>query len=206
MHDLAFADATRPTPVRVLGLTLRPYSIGHEVILLRERNALLWDESEFNALRAGQQFAALSRAVLVCSRDWRTNHNSNHREPWLGLWLWTARKFRDLALAVAEFRNYRRSAQVELPCSPIPSDETGRALGSPHLGMLFLHSGCNWDCPLGQAIWLHGITLERAGSIYLTNSTDEEESAIRAEIAADPAAQARVKALEDYFRAQGKLP
>ena len=37
MHDLAFADATRPTPAFILRVLLQPYSLGHELILLQRK-------------------------------------------------------------------------------------------------------------------------------------------------------------------------
>lgn len=158
MHDLAFADAARPTPVRVLGLTLRDYSIGHEILLFRERNALLgFKPSEFNQLPAVHQLFFLKRAALICSRDWRTNCRAArglYREPNLWLWNWAIRwELHDIPLNIAEFRNYLNAAANVLPAlsSKIPEDsETyqmanggedlggGRTLGSPLIAQLIL--------------------------------------------------------------------
>ena len=41
MHDALFADAARPERVSILHLLMLDYSIGHELLLWRQRNPLV---------------------------------------------------------------------------------------------------------------------------------------------------------------------
>src|SRR5579884_1995299 len=69
MHDLQFADAVRPARVVVLKLPLRPFSIGHELLLYRERNPLLFNGN----FSEGQLHKALVQAANICSQSWSEN-------------------------------------------------------------------------------------------------------------------------------------
>lgn len=159
MHDLAFADTARPTPVRVLGLTLRDYSIGHELFLLRERNPFLCaTRDEFNQFPPHEQVYAIKRAALICSRPWRLNVGAElgtYKEPHLRLWAWAIRwELHNVPLAIADFRNYLAEACKLLPLlsSSVPEDAeayeiankgeklgSGRALGSPFMAQLMVY-------------------------------------------------------------------
>ena len=58
MSSIVFADALRPSPVRILRLPMRPYSLGHELILLQQRNPLLFlTPDEFGKLTIEQAAA-----------------------------------------------------------------------------------------------------------------------------------------------------
>ena len=81
MHEPALSRAALPAPVVCLGMLLRPYSLGHELWLIRESNA---------ALRGS--IDGLPAAVLICSQTWdelkamRSDHLLS-----LKLWLWKRR-------------------------------------------------------------------------------------------------------------------
>lgn len=72
MHELAFADAVRPARAVILFLPMRNYSLGHELLLLQQRNAFLL--TGFDSLPEEQKRLALVRAADVCSQTWSENH------------------------------------------------------------------------------------------------------------------------------------
>lgn len=65
MNHSAYFEAEIPTPWRVLGLDLKPFSLGHRLIL-RRRDSLLMSD----CAKAG--FGDLAEAVAVCSMDFET--------------------------------------------------------------------------------------------------------------------------------------
>ncbi len=68
MHELAFADAARPSPVVILNLLLCEYSIGHELLLFRRRNALVISSpEEFSKLDFWEQVFYIREALWICS-------------------------------------------------------------------------------------------------------------------------------------------
>src|SRR5437660_1560903 len=81
MHEAALSRAALPAPTTVLGLRLRPFSLGHLLWLTRECVI----ESLANDLPA---------AVLICSQTWKelraNSCNSCLPDPLLSLkmWLW----------------------------------------------------------------------------------------------------------------------
>lgn len=185
MHDEAFADAARPAPRCILKLPMLPYSIGHEIILTRQRNDLVclsWDK--FADLSPEHQQFALKQACLVCYRTWKQNANP---ERWLRLWSWIIRKT-DWALAVAEFRTYRFEGMM-FPPVPDPrfvqgktgDEEAGRTLGSPLMARLIHYLRSNgipetaiMDYPLGRAAFEYFAYLEENGRINVENSDEAE--------------------------------
>lgn len=161
MHDQAFADAIRPAPVTILGLRLRPYSLGHELTLQARRNPLLCN----TALALPQQAAAVSSAVYVCACDWAEINAHLPASRW-ALWLgahqrrrferaWRRRQFGwahqrcpDWVAAGAEFAAYRangssfppppneRAARIVDTQLGLPTDDAGRSLGAPYYSRL----------------------------------------------------------------------
>ncbi len=224
MHELAFADATRPTPVSVLKLPLRTFTLGHELLLLRQRNAfMLLPESDFNALLWPWQRLQLQRAVLVCYRDWEGNQKP---ERFLKLWNWFTRNA-DLRVAIADFRNYLAEHRQLLPSlsSDVPEDAEayqianrgeeiggGRSLGAPMLAQLVnfaqerrlgteLGFQTLWDVPYALAGNLYFTDLERNGQMHIENFREREEREAMAKHRADVANE---KAAEAAAAAAGK--
>lgn len=56
-----FLLAQSPEPVRCLGLTLKPYSLGHSLLLQRHGNGFLVGDGDYGDLISG---------VLICSQSW----------------------------------------------------------------------------------------------------------------------------------------
>jgi hypothetical protein len=84
VHEPIFCDAVRPAGRVCLRLPLRTYSIGHEILLWRQRNPLLTlTAAAFSSLPIEDQKSWLRKAVLICSNDWRGNFR---RQRWLAVW------------------------------------------------------------------------------------------------------------------------
>jgi hypothetical protein len=152
VHDLAFADSARPVRVVCLRLLLKPYSIGHEILLWRSRNPLLiFTREYFNSLPFPEQCQWLKRAVLICCRDWTQNQYTARNVRLWEIFNWNV----NWPLAIAEFRNYLDEGRATIPClsSLVPEDreayeianggeslEGGRPQGGPMAAQLFNYS------------------------------------------------------------------
>lgn len=187
MHDLAFADAARPTQVRCLRLVLRDYSLGHELLLLRSRNPLLClPEAEFNELSLAEQIFAIRSAVAVCHQSW-----SDSQKPQRGIYLWSwLTRHADYASEIAEFRNYLNAAHQFLPRpsqtaveASLGRQQKGRNLGAPFLAQLvnFIAPRVRqfdvgvvsvWDFPFAIAHHLYFSQLESDGGMYIENQDE----------------------------------
>lgn len=205
MHDLAFADAARPAQMRCLRLPLRDYSIGHEIILLQRRNALLINPARGSGSDDSSLVAALYEAVLVCHRSWG---EQGRREKNLRLWGWVNRKA-DLKSEISNFKSYLDAAH-RLPPVPLEfavkvaeGDEAvkpGRSMGAPQTALLlnFIGSehpelarqyGTVFDVPYGLASWLYFADAELNGRFRIENAQElenrEDEEKIKREVAAE---------------------
>jgi hypothetical protein len=192
MHDLAFADAARPTPVVVLKLPLRDYSLGHELLLLQSRNPLLCaSETEFNDLPHRNQVMAIRNAVWICSNTWEQNEFEWFSASKAKIWSWLSKRS-NIPLAIAEFRNYLATGRQLLPTpsvddylaangiSPEHRPE-GRCYGRPWLAGLYNFiapqwrgSNSPWNCGFGFAGMLYQAHLESVGGYFIENDRELE--------------------------------
>ena len=176
MNHLAFADAARPARCVILRLPMLDYSIGHEILLLREGNPLIVPDE--NATEEKYRVGII-RAALICSRTW--GENQRHFR-WFKLWQWLARHS-DFSLAVADFHNYRR-AGISMPeVMPTPG-EKGRNLGAPHIARLLeysmkLYGPAAFDMPFGLAQWMYYSGAESEGGCIIPS---EEEKATQSAV------------------------
>lgn len=190
-HEINFCDSVLPEPVRILGLTLRPYSIGSEILLLRQRNPLvILTGEQFSVFTPGSQMQAVRNAVLVCYRSWSENRRP---EKWLKLWQWKIRRM-DHGQSIIDFLKYRAAGST---FPPSPSEEArrvyskddgdrGRLLGAPFLCRLYAfisklpereirqHGPTAWDFPLGFATFLYLTHLENEGANQIENEREAE--------------------------------
>ena len=181
MNECAFADASRPARCVIAKMPLLDYSIGHELILLQKRNALLLlSFKEFNGLKPAEQVYALIEAVLTCSRTWLENQQPFR---WFGIWKWRSRNT-DWPLAIAEFRNYRLLGST-LPATKPPGGE-GEPLNVPHLARVLFATGLNLDLPLGFAQWIYCAEMERLGHMKIKGEMDAEIDRLLEEIRQNP--------------------
>lgn len=165
MHELLLSQAALPAPVVIQRTPLRPYSLGHELVLIREGNAFLCGGMPTRK--------DLISAVWICSNTWDENRTAydSFLAPLKAKLI--ARRFRkaDLAYCFLQFREYIQAGALELPQSQIPrSDKNEAAIripGSPFLIRLHafamthlrLRESEAWDYPYGlikmrwQAHW-----------------------------------------------------
>jgi hypothetical protein len=182
MNDMAFAAAVRQAPRRILRCWLRPYSLGHELLLTREANALLFDPSLFNALPKSDRCFAVIRAVQICSRTWAENQVA---DKWLRLWRWLIRN-EDPGSAAQEFREYRNAGSTLPEIKPDKSQDS-RELGSPLMARMLAYAGpifgeAAFDAPLGMVQWMYFAQAEYDGSCKIKNAYELQVEAEIAEI------------------------
>lgn len=197
MHEPLLAQAALPAPAVVLGMLLRPYSLGHDLHLIREGNPL----------SAGSPFASqdhLVQAVFICCHSWDEMRRAPH-DPFIGpkLWLWRrrARKL-DFKAELQNFIDYQRDGSLEFKLSDIAHTDrkTPRAPGAPFLlrlhAFLMTHLRLTesqaWDYPYGLATMRWECHWEQEGGLDIYNAHDAEFDAYVAEQEAKGAAQCQV--------------
>ena len=173
MNESHFAAAARPARCNILKLPMADYSIGHELLLQAQGNALLLPPPDFASLPATEQVAALIRAVFICCRSWEEN-----RQPlkWVRLWCWLRRK-ENFPLAIAEFRNYRAQGST-FPVTVEP-DGKSRALGGPYMARLLGFAAerfgvAAFDQPLGLLQFMYFSHSESQGDCEIENDNERE--------------------------------
>lgn len=194
MHESCLARAARQTPAVVLGLLLRPYSLGHELALIRENNPL-W---EIDTASAGQ----LAEAVWICGSTW-----NELRPSWWNLFkarIWmrrvSAKKGRfgkptpprfDFEQELKKFVAYRNEGSLEFPIDDsldtTESGGTSRTPGAPFLLRLHMFltmrrgksDAAAWDFPYGLAKmeWCSFWESE-TGRLKIYNHEDAEHDAM----------------------------
>lgn len=157
---------------------MRPYSLGHELHLLREQNPLLSGGSG-NVARAD-----LAQAVLICSQTFEECRRMSF--DWLiplKLWVWR-RRTRKLPIGphVQAFLEYRQDGVRQFPGSNVTHSDRapGRQAGAPFLLRLYqflviefrLTPSEAWDYPLGLAQMQFSTYWEEKGGFEIYNEHD----------------------------------
>jgi hypothetical protein len=179
----AFAVAARPAPVVIMRMKLRPYSIGHEILLTAEKNPLLGSWDDFDKLELPQQIYAIFRAVTICAMSWEDNQK--HLQGTLGIWmrfqisLWLLCIPKgDIAVAIADWRTYRADGTTYPKI--LEPEEDGRMLGAPMMARLVALMGVGaFNVPLGYAQWVYFAHAEATGLCRIEN---EKERSIQEQI------------------------
>jgi hypothetical protein len=200
MHEAALAQAALPAPTLCFGLELRPYSLGHELFLIRELNPLLTCSDLSRVTRAD-----LAQAVLICCQSFEECKRM-HSDWFIGLkiTLWRRRVQKmNFGRELQGFLDYRASGSLEFPltervrCGASP----GRPAGAPFLLRLhqFLVTRLNksdsaaWDYPLGLAK-MHWLAYwESEGGVTIYNSHDAQFDRYCAEEDAKELAELKAK-------------
>lgn len=177
MHEAALAEAALPAPTIILGLTMRQYSLGHELWLIRQGNPLI----------VGDTVAPehVREAALICCHSWLGVMAMN--KDWLirlklKIWRWRIRKVNSMEAAAA-FQKYRKLGALEFPISDTIKPSSGspsRQPGSPFLIRLmqFLVLKMRkseveaWDYPLGLAKMQYAAYWESEGALDVYNDHD----------------------------------
>ena len=155
VHEFAFSDVVCPDRRVVLEVPLRDFSIGHRLILLKQRNPLLWQPvADFNSLPLADRSYWLMEAVYVCAQSFAYRQKLE-KDPsrWLlwgnawRVWRWHRRhrhyQAADWNRETVKFREYLDSTRLVtafsekqegipfLPVAPV-ENTPGRTLGGPY--------------------------------------------------------------------------
>ncbi len=177
MHEPLLSMAALPAPVAVLGMPLRPYSLGHELYLIREGNPLAAGSPHANRFD-------LTQAVLICCQSWEESRLA-HRDPLirLKLWAWNrrARKL-DTQTELKAFLDYQQSGTLEFKIDDTarPDRESPRLPGAPFLLRLHaflmerlrINEAQAWDYHYGLAVMRWEAHWEQEGGLYIYNAHD----------------------------------
>lgn len=169
MHELAFSDAVKPGRSIILRLVMRPYSVGHEILLLNKRNAFLM--KGFDELPLENKVFALSEAALIC-RDTRIVS--------FRLWEWLNRKT-NWEREIWKFRTYLHAGSGSPPVESIDAKE-GRELGAPFhasliqflIAKLGMSEAQAFAYPMGLAKFHYYTSAEEAGGVKIINTAETE--------------------------------
>jgi len=178
MHERLLSEAAWPSPKVVMGMLLRPYSLGHELRLTALNNPL----ADVDSGTAEN----IAEAVLICSQSWREAEKMPF-DSLLGLklwlWRWRAHKL-DFRAEIKKFVEYRKAGTVEFPISDVPeaSRSPSRIPGCPFLlrlhQWLMLHLRLSeaeaWDYPYGLAKCRWACYWEQEAGLKIYNAHDEE--------------------------------
>lgn len=178
MHTAAFALAALPPPTVILGLLMQPYSLGHELYIIREGNSFAGNSPSF---------VDLSAAALICCQTWE----ENRKMPGdlliglkLAVWKWRIRP-QNLATEAILFRRYQEAGSYEFPVSTIPKsndkDRKTRLVGSPFIlrlhQFLMVTFGMTeaqaWNYPYGLAKCRWACYWENEGGLDVYNAHDQ---------------------------------
>jgi hypothetical protein len=167
-HEPLLRRAAMPAPTRVLGIQLKTYSIGHEL--------LIQSEDLFP-----NKMAALVGAVWICSNSWEENKRMP-RDWLMGLKVkLLKRKVRkyDYETELAKLAAYRSEGSVAFPLSEFDS-RSGRTPGAPLIlqlqQFLMLKFGLSesaaWDYPFGLATQRWCSYYEREGGLKIKEQSE----------------------------------
>lgn len=186
MHEAALAEAALPQPAVINGIPLRPYSLGHELCLIREASPFVSGEKPTSE--------HLFKAIWICCNSWVENKTA--AEQWLGPLKvrLLCRRFKraNIDQCIEQFTAYRKSGCLQFRLSEIPrpvSREGGsrRMAGSPFLLMvqMFLveHYRLSdeqaWDYPAGLAKMRWQTYWEQQNGLDIYNDQDAKFDAYR---------------------------
>lgn len=182
MHEKLFSDAAFAEGATVLKLALRPFSIGHEILLFKTSNPLAtYTPESFKELGERVQRQKLFSAVFICERTWKQNHAPVQ---WLRLTTFFRRKC-DTANEVEKFQAYRNSGCADFPITQQPRIKgvPYHYFGAPGAARLLMFSHRNelhrlcgvetpFDVPMALAQMLYSAQLESDGAIWVKNYSD----------------------------------
>jgi hypothetical protein len=77
-NHVAYFSAAVPEPHTILGLRLRPFSLGHRILLKRIGNAFLSPEGRASEAPVKITYDDLASAVFICAHTWKENLEALH--------------------------------------------------------------------------------------------------------------------------------
>lgn len=202
MHEAEFCSSFSPQRVRVFGVRMDVYAIGHEMAMLQQGNPLAtYSEASFAELAMDAKKLALAMALEICGRA-----------GFISKWILALRLSRmsetNLSPHIKDFQSYRAQGSLDFPLAKMP--RTGGVpfhyFGAPELSRLLNYvttnhamlinshfKGSPLNFPLGLAQMLHTAYLESSGQIWVKNFQDMERE--RPKRDGTPAAGANEKVL-----------
>ena len=204
MHEPLLSNAAMPQTPRIFRVSLRPYSLGHELHLHRRSSPFVTKTyGEICAMSRPEKLAATMQAVEVCSRDFAGNFTpARHWGLWRRYCEWC-----DLKAAVQSFWGYITEGHAAFE-SELPSGEgyTTRVIGAPEALRLYqfvcatlprreiaLYStrkrATAWDYPFALATMMKQSASESAGELSIYNWTNKALDDYAAQREAEKAAE-----------------
>jgi len=188
MHEELFSNAFQPPSVKVFGLALENYAIGHEMALIREGNPLAtYGKISFEELSEDAKRLSLIMAMEICGKG-----------KFLAKFRFTLAasqaKAAELDKGIESFRAYRSAGSQDLPQTKMPRQQgvPFRYFGAPGLASLINYVASNHSLliqshfggsplnfPLGLAQILYSTHLEATGSIWVKNQQEIDREAPR---------------------------
>lgn len=157
-------------------MSLRPFSLGHALLLQRLGNPLAFRGAGSASARLGD----VSQALMVCSRDWKSGRTliDTSRERWWLAYLSFRIQRRGLDRARDELRAYLEAAWPVINWWN-PTESRTRSLGAELLQILVnvqRRMGATLEgalsVPLAIAYWDSAAEAERSGAISLRSAED----------------------------------
>lgn len=174
-QEQTYLAAVLPAPVRVLGVRLQPFCLGHALLLQRLGNPFyVGGQPSFGDLLLGVSLCALPPLQAAALVDTR-------RFAWamrLRVWWWSLR-YPGTIQAEPMVRFYRYLGEaLKMPEYWIEKDSEGLPPGTPWLQrvLLVLSQYRTRDealtTPMGEALWLYCAHWEQQGSIRVLGEAD----------------------------------
>lgn len=182
MHEPLLAQAALPEPVACFGLMLRPFSLGHELALVRSENPL-------SIVSPGETVTRedLAAAAYICCQPWAEISGKTRSRFLFAFkqWAWRRRtRNLDFDAELAAFKVYQLQHSAAFPPSEVRRAGVtyARQSGSPYLLVLHqfiverlkLSEDQAWDYPLGLAKMRRQASLEEEGKIEIKNQQEAD--------------------------------
>jgi len=194
--DTAYLDSAMPEPVVLLHQNLKPYSLGHDMLLRRHR-------SPFVTLERMPEIEDLYMAVYLCACDFEEaqrelslpgNVFAQRMADWQAIVVrenkGPLRESQVLEL-VLDFQKYVRDGSQSPKFNPIGNGNPRRKPGAPLLALMLRTLTREYhftksealNLPFGWAMWLYLTHSEQEQRVRLVTQQDEDSDAlIRAEM------------------------
>lgn len=171
MQDENYFKAVLPKPAVCLKLPLRPFSIGHYLLLARARSPFVYGDR-------APTFSDLMEAVFICAGTFEEGRRL-HEDPLarLKIWIWGKRiRKADIVREEIKFHEYLTNSMIEPDLRP----GSGRTPGSPWLLRLKqflvqtmrLSESEAWNYPYAAAVWEYCAHYESLGACEVRNADE----------------------------------
>lgn len=184
--DAAYLKAAHPEPFRILGRDLRPFCIGHELLLQRFENKFSLESTE----QPNEQDLLI--AVYICSQPYARGFSLDNFTISKRAWLFS-RVFgpKYLTAAIIRFHQYIE-AHTEIPDFYHTGDPQERTVGAPTIQAVKIARMANstmtedevLNMPFSLAFWDHLTWLEGQGHIQIIDEAEKARQKERHEYAA----------------------